>query len=67
MQAQVKEISALLEEAREQVNKQRTAELEDETGEAWRNRQFAPLHALRIEYARTGRGPKKRFNFSPRT
>ena len=67
MQAQLKEISALLKEAREKVNKQRTAELVDEIGEAWRNRQFAQVHALRIEYARNGRGCKKRFHFSPRT
>ena len=43
---------------REKVNEQRTAELEEEMSEAWRNRQFALLHALSVEYART---------FSPRT
>ena len=41
------------------VNEQRTAELEEEMSEAWRNRQFALLHTLRVEYARNGRGPKK--------
>ena len=35
--------------------------------EASRNRQFALLHALRVEYARNERGPKKRNCFSPRT
>ena len=40
------------------MNEQQTAKLEEETSEAWRNRQFALLHALRVEYARNGRGPK---------
>ena len=35
--------------------------------EAWRDRQFALLHALRVEYSRNGRGPKKRYHYSPRT
>ena len=43
----LKEISSLLKEAREKVNEQRTAELEEEMSEA--NRQFALLHALRVE------------------
>ena len=40
------------------MHEQRTAELEEEMSEAWRNRQFALLHALTVEYARNGRGPK---------
>ena len=67
VQMLLKEVSSLLKEAREKVNEQRTAELEAEMSEAWRNRQFALLHALRVEYARNGRGPKKRYYFSPRT
>ena len=59
VQRLLKEVSSLLKEAREKVNEQRTAELEEEMSEAWRNRQFALLHALRVEYARNGRGPKK--------
>ena len=66
VQALSKEIRALPKEAREQVNRQRTAALEDEIGEAWPNRHFAQLHSLRIEYARNGRGPKNGFYFSPR-
>ena len=42
--------------AREQITKQRTAELEDE---AWRNEHFAHLHAVREV--------PKRLNFSLRT
>ena len=61
VQARLEETSRLLKEAREQFDKQRTAELEDEIGEAWQNRQFAQLHARRFEYARDRRGPK---NFS---
>ena len=62
----LKEGSSLPKEAREKVNKQRTAELEEEMSEAWRNRQFALLHALRVENTRNGRGPKKRYHISPR-
>ena len=58
VQMLLKEVSSLLKEAREKVNEQRTAELEEEKSEAWRHRQFALLHALRVEYARNGRGPK---------
>ena len=67
VQMLLKEVSSLLKEAREKVNEQRTAELEAEMSEAWRNRQFALLHALGVEYARHGKGPKKRYYFSPRT
>ena len=66
VQALPKEIRALPKEAREQVNRRRTAALEDEIGEAWPDRHFAQLHSLRIEYARNGRGPKNGFYFSPR-
>ena len=55
----LEEVSSLLKEAREKVNNQRTAELGEEMSEAWRNRQFALLHGLRVEYARNGREPKK--------
>ena len=58
VQMLLKEVSSLLKEAREKVNEQRTAELEEEMSEAWRNRQFALLHALRVEYARNGRDQK---------
>ena len=58
VQMLLKEVSSLLKEAREKVNEQRTAELEEEMSEAWRNRQFALLHALRVEYARNGRTKK---------
>ena len=47
VQMLLKEVSSLLKEAREKVNEQRTAELDEEMSEAWRNRQFAVLHALR--------------------
>ena len=67
VQMLLKEVSSLVKEARKKVNEQRTAELEEEMSEAWRNRQFALLHSLRVEYARNGRGPKKRYCFSPRT
>ena len=67
VQMLLKEVSSLLKEAREKVNEQRTAELEEEMSEAWRHRQFALLHALRVEYARNGRDQKKRYYFSPRT
>ena len=63
----LKEVRSLLKEARVRVNEQRKAELEEEVSEAWRNRRFALLRALRVEYARNGRGPKKRYYFSPRT
>ena len=47
VQMLLKEVSSLLKEAREKVNKQRTAELEEEMSESWRNRQFAL--AARVE------------------
>ena len=58
VQMLLKEASSLLKEAREKVNEQRTTELEEEVSEACRNRQFALLHALRVEYARNGKGSK---------
>ena len=58
VQRLLKDVSSLLEEVREKVDEQRTAELEEEMSEAWRNSQFALLHALRVEYARNVRGPK---------
>ena len=67
VQVLLKEVTALLKEAREKVSRQRTVEPEEEMSEAWRNRQFAQLHALRVEYARNGKGPKKSYHFSPRT
>ena len=48
VQMLLKEVSSLLKEAREKVNEQRTAELEEEMSEAWRHRQVALLHALRV-------------------
>ena len=46
VQIVLKEVSSLLKEAREKVNKQRTAELEEEMSEARRYRQCAPLHRV---------------------
>ena len=57
VQMLLKEVSSVLEEAREKVNEQGTAELEEEMSEAWRHRQFAARAESGVREKR--KGPKK--------
>ena len=66
VQMLLNEVSSLLKEAKEKVNEQCPAELEEEMSEAWRNRQCSLLHALSGVREKC-EGTRKTLHFSTRT
>ena len=63
----LKQASAALNTLRGDCEKKRRAKLVDEIWAAHERGDFATMHALRIQYQRNGRGPKRRYYFDPRT
>eukprot|EP00959_Pyramimonas_sp_CCMP1952_P446909 9357494-Pyramimonas_sp.AAC.1 len=67
VQEMLRQVSAALKDNRRTETKRRQEELATEIWEAYLGGRWAEMHALRVEYARNGRGPKKRYYYASRT
>eukprot|EP00959_Pyramimonas_sp_CCMP1952_P159436 3334697-Pyramimonas_sp.AAC.1 len=63
----LKGLSATLKPEREARERRRKGEPVEAICQAADQRNFAELRALRCQYSGTGRGPRKRYFYSPRT